>query len=401
MKEIGALSSQTCQKWTDIFISGDFDQFCTNNRGGKRIENFYEGFLELELEAKLVAIERCRNKSADFTAWDLANFVDQKYYEITNTTKNKNTNFVRFIQLCRLDLRRWGFRFDSNSKGTYFEGHEHPKIVIHRERLALYPELDDNVEDVVYVKKTAIGSINIGYDPYFDNSTILAQSERLFKLLQFKSEFKNHNIAAIVNNATTHTAKPYVLSDFDKSIGVRCTTDTIENIDSQGRLQVIDCFFKSSPNNGLSEGLLEISRELNVKLPPKVKREQLIDILTNHPAFKVTSRLEQLANKYNVKIHFLPKFHCELNAIEGVWCYQKQFIRKNTNQTYNLMLKIIPQSRENFRTRYVDLKLFRRFWCTLHAYNEGQTYEQVLKSFFGNFCSAPVQSYRRITNTNL
>ncbi|CAF2979804.1 unnamed protein product, partial [Rotaria sp. Silwood2] len=90
MKEIGALSSQTCQNWTDIFISGDFDQFFTDNRGGKRIENFYEGFPELELEAKLFAIERCRNKSADFTAWDLANFVDQKYYEITNTTKDKN-----------------------------------------------------------------------------------------------------------------------------------------------------------------------------------------------------------------------------------------------------------------------------------------------------------------------
>ena len=106
MKEIGALSSQTCQNWTDIFISGDFDQFCTDNRGGKRIETFYEGFPELELEAKLFAIERCGNKSADFTAWDLANFVDPKYYEIINSTKDKNANFVRSIQLCRLDLRR-------------------------------------------------------------------------------------------------------------------------------------------------------------------------------------------------------------------------------------------------------------------------------------------------------
>ncbi|CAF3159565.1 unnamed protein product, partial [Rotaria sp. Silwood2] len=73
------------------------------------------------LEAKLFAIERCRNKSADFTAWDLANFVDQKYYEITNTTKDRKANFVRFIQSWRLDLRRWWFRFGSNSKRPYFE----------------------------------------------------------------------------------------------------------------------------------------------------------------------------------------------------------------------------------------------------------------------------------------
>ena len=115
MKEIGALSSQTCQEWTDIFISGDFDQFCTDNREGKRIEDFYEEFPDLELEAKLFGIERCCNKSADFTAWDLANFIDQKYYEITNTTKDKNANFVRSTQSCRLDLRRWDFHFDSNS----------------------------------------------------------------------------------------------------------------------------------------------------------------------------------------------------------------------------------------------------------------------------------------------
>ena len=162
----------------------------------------------------------------------------------------------------------------------------------YQQALTLYPELADDVGDVTYVEKTATGSINVGYDSYFDNSTILAQFERLFKLLRFKSEFKNHNIEVIVDNATTHTAKPYSLSDFGKSIGTRCTTDTIEYMDSQGQLQVIDCFFKRGPNNGLSKGLLEISTELNVKLPPKVKLEQLREILANHPAFKVVSLIK-------------------------------------------------------------------------------------------------------------
>jgi hypothetical protein len=59
--------------------------------------------------------------------------------------------------------------------------------------------------------------------------------------------------------------------------------------------------------------LIEISKDLNIKLPPKVKLEQLRDILSNHPAFKIVSLLD----RYNIKIHFSPKFHCELNAIEG------------------------------------------------------------------------------------
>lgn len=138
LKEIGALSAQTCQKWVDIFMSEDLDQFCTENRGGKRVEEFYEIFPELEQEAKLFAIERCSNKSADFTAWDLATFIDQKFYEITNITKDKNSNFVRSLQSCRLDLRHWGFRFDSNSKRPYFEGHERPDVISHRDTFIKY-----------------------------------------------------------------------------------------------------------------------------------------------------------------------------------------------------------------------------------------------------------------------
>ncbi|CAF4218118.1 unnamed protein product, partial [Adineta steineri] len=396
LKEIGALSSQTCQKWVDIFISGDFDQFYTDNRGGKRVDEFYESFPELEASAKLYAIERCSNKSANFTASDLAKSIDENYYTITNITKDKNSNFVRSVPSCRLDLRHWGFRFDSNTKRPYFEGHERPDIVSHRESfikyfierkdhyyavsndenpiwtiptqkppsvlifhdestfrsgevsakrwifnnnapffskgrgrsamvsdylimhpsgpfftlnekeykqaIEMFPELANDDDDVNYVEKTATGYINF---------------ERLFKLLKFKSEFRNHNIEVVVDNATTHTAKPYSLFDFGKSIGTNCTTDTIEFIDEKGQLQVIDCYFTTGPNKGLSKGLIEISKDLNIKLPPNVKLDQLRDILSNHPAFKVTSRLEQLANKYNVKVHFLPKFHCELNPIEG------------------------------------------------------------------------------------
>ena len=133
LKQIGAVSNQTCQKWVGIFISGDFDQFCTDSRGGNHVEDFYEEFPEIKLEVKLYAIERCHSKSADFIALDLATFIDQKYYEITNTTKDNNTKFVRPIQSCRLALHRWGFRFDSNPKRLYFDGHERPDIITHRE----------------------------------------------------------------------------------------------------------------------------------------------------------------------------------------------------------------------------------------------------------------------------
>ena len=52
LKQIGALSSQTYQKLVDIFISDNFEQFSTDSRGGKHTKDFYERFLEIELEAK-------------------------------------------------------------------------------------------------------------------------------------------------------------------------------------------------------------------------------------------------------------------------------------------------------------------------------------------------------------
>ncbi|CAF1419810.1 unnamed protein product [Rotaria sordida] len=260
LKEIGALSSRTCHKWVEIFISEDLDSFCGDNRGGKRTTEFYDVYPEIELAAKSYSIERCANKSADFTALDLAIFIDQNYYELTNTTKDKNTNLIRSVPSCRLDLRRWGARFDSNSKRSYFEGHERVDVVCERENFVKY-FLDHK-------------------DQYY---TVSDDENPLWK-----TPTQNPPSILILDNARTHTARSYSLLDFGKSIGTRCPTDTIEYVDQQGVTQVIDCYFKTGPNKGLSKGLIEISKELNIKLPPKLKLEQLRDILSSHPAFNIS-----------------------------------------------------------------------------------------------------------------
>ncbi|CAF1458112.1 unnamed protein product [Adineta ricciae] len=77
----------------------------------------------------------------------------------------------------------------------------------YKQALETFPELANYDDDVNYMEKTATGSIDVGYNSYFDNSTILSQFERLFKLLRFKNDFKNHTIEVVVDNATTHTLK--------------------------------------------------------------------------------------------------------------------------------------------------------------------------------------------------
>ena len=52
-----------------------------------------------------------------------------------------------------------------------------------------------------------------------------------------------------------------------------------------------------------------------------------------------------LAMKYNIKIIYCPKYHCELNVIEDLWCNQKSYVRSVTDQSFDKMLKLIAELR--------------------------------------------------------
>lgn len=113
------------------------------------------------------------------------------------------------------------------------------------------------------------------------------------------------------------------------------------------------------------------------------------------------TKLENLARKFNINIIYCPKFHCELNAIEGLWCNMKRYVRQRTNQQYNTMLILIEQSREHFVEIELYKKLFRRFWFACLAYKEGKSYQDVLKLFFSSSCKGEVIAHRKIVNSNL
>jgi len=174
----------------------------------------------------------------------------------------------------------------------FFELSEHEwKLAVEK-----YKTLTED-SGVCYLNRTATASINIGTDAYFDNETILSQFERLFQMLEFKQAYKDHQIEIIVDNARTHTAKLYSLQDFRKGIGAYCPVDNIEYIDANGVKQVIDCYFKQGPNKGKSKGLVEMCKDLGVKLPDKVKLADIYEILSKHPAFQNVGQTNFLFSK--------------------------------------------------------------------------------------------------------
>jgi hypothetical protein len=81
------------------------------------------------------------------------------------------------------------------------------------------------------------------------------------------------------------------LLDFGKNIGTDCPVDKIEYIDENGVTQVIDCYFKEGPNKDKSKGLAELSKDLGVQLPGKIKLDEIHEILSKHRAFQNVSQI--------------------------------------------------------------------------------------------------------------
>ena len=103
-----------------------------------------------------------------------------------------------------------------------------------------HPELlNDN--GILYGKYSATVFAHLGVDSYFDNSVILVQFERLFKLLEFKEEYRNHTIEILVDNATTQTAKNYSINDFGKSSVTNCPVSSIEYLNDRNEIEVLEC----------------------------------------------------------------------------------------------------------------------------------------------------------------
>ncbi|CAF3320169.1 unnamed protein product [Rotaria socialis] len=144
--------------------------------------------------------------------------------------------------------------------------------------------LNDN--DIRYGKYSATAFAHLGVDAYFDNSVILLQFERLSKLLKFKEEYQYHNIEILVDNATAHTAKNYSINDFGKRSGTRCPVSSIEYLNDNNEMQILECYYQSGPKKGQSKGLLSIAMELGLPVAPNITLDELKSTLSKHRAFQ-------------------------------------------------------------------------------------------------------------------
>ena len=245
------------------------------------------------------------------------------------------------------------------------------------------PFLLDKHSFVNFEPRSANAWIEPGKDRYFNNEIVLEQFERLFILLKYKKIFKNKKIVLIVDNATTHKAKKYDVNLLNKSPDTNCPYKTLEWAEN-GVKKVLNCF----DSNGISKGLFAICKELGL-ISSQLKSSEILlkdlrELALKHEVFSSKSNLELLAEKYDVILKFCPKFHCELNPIESLWCQMKAHVRKFTDQTFKKMQSLIQESKSVFNQNKTNQKIWRRFWQALNMYKQPNlTYYDIIVLLYG------------------
>lgn len=268
-----------------------------------------------------------------------------------------------------------------------------------------YPELKEN--ENFYYEREASAQIILNGQNYFDNETILEEFERLFKIIQFLEALKDHNVEILVDNATTHTTKKYSLNQFRKNEGYDCPVDELEWFDEKDNFKTLSCYYENENSELVSKGLFNIAKELNLidkNLKSKdINLPELQEICKKHAAFKEVTKLEEMAAQYpNIKIIFVPKFHCELNPIEGIWAFSKNNVRrKNDFSSLANFIQLLDETKEIIQGHVLHKKLWRRFWKTVKAYHAGDSCIEVLKKNFSLKCKDNIQEHRKIENTIL
>ena len=106
--------------------------------------------------------------------------------------------------------------------------------------------------------------------------------------------------------------------------------------------------------NGIPKGLDCVLTERGIDVRGK-SRDQLRAILSSHEDFiSEPNEVEKIVRHAGHEVIYLPKFHCELNPIERVWCSAKQYTRSHCDYTIRGLRSTIPQSLDRIAASTID-----------------------------------------------
>ena len=146
--------------------------------------------------------------------------------------------------------------------------------------------------------------------------------------------------------------------------------------------------------SGTAKGLRTILKERGINTQNMLADDMRV-VLSNHEDFANEKTIvEHYLTERGHLAYFLPKFHCELNAIERVWAQAKVYCRAHTNFTLAKLRLIINPALDS-----VSVDLIRKYTRKARDYEDayraghkaGKKVEEAVKAY---------KSHRRIFSEN-
>ena len=92
-------------------------------------------------------------------------------------------------------------------------------------------------------------------------------------------------------------------------------------------------------------------------------------LLASQPDFmQQTSQLEEKLTAQGLVVAFFPKYHCELNYIEHLWCYSKRTVRQTCDYSHSSLMVNVPKSLRGCPLGTIR-RFERRMWRMVQLYS--------------------------------
>ena len=308
--------------------------------------------------------------------------------------------------ICKETARKWlhklGFQQVNHTKGVYFDGHERVDVVKYRgdfkdkleelDRKCIYeghtPQLFASEKPLIHIhhdestfflnadqkcywadgsthvlKQKSLGQsimvsdfIEEGGTDYLSND---GNEARLLLETQADGYFDNDKLLEQVGKAIDIFESKYLYAQglflFDNAPShKKCSNDALNvshmNVKEGGKQPVMrDTMWngevpKMLDDDGIPKGMKRVLEERGVDTKG-MNAIKMREELGQHPDFSNPKTiLEELIEERGHMCIFLPKFHCELNAIERCWCHAKKYTIQYANGSIIRLRKIVPES---------------------------------------------------------
>ena len=211
---------------------------------------------------------------------------------------------------------------------------------------------------------------------YWNNELLMVQVQKAVDI--FERKYPNAQALFLFDNAPSHLkCSPDALNTSSMNVNPGGKQPVQRSTEWNGEIQHMVL------PDGTPKGLRLVLEERGVNTRG-MNAERMKDILGSHPDFKKQPCiLQEYIEQRGHLCWFYPKFHCELNPIERVWCRAKQYTRQHCNGT---IIRLRTAVREGLETATLDLiqKYFKTCRAYEQAYREGHTgysVEEAVKTY--------------------